>query len=66
MERLGGEVKQGGKIIILVGKKVTDADLMKLASVENLTDLYLSYTQVTDVGIQQLQAAMPSLVEIRR
>jgi hypothetical protein len=38
---------------------ITDTGLKELAALKNLTKLDLSYTKVTDVGVTELQLALP-------
>jgi internalin A len=39
--------------------------LKKLATLKNLTDLYLGGTKVTDAGVKELQQALPKCLIVR-
>jgi hypothetical protein len=61
VEKLGGRVKRDEKApgkpvisVILIGKKVTNAELKELAPLQNLIGLSLSGTGVTDAGLKEL------------
>ena len=64
VETLGGRVRQNeqGEVVevYLSGPKVTDAGLAHLAWLTALKELDLSRTDVTDVGVAELQKALPN------
>ncbi len=64
VETLGGRVSQNeqGEVVgvRLSGPEVTDAGLAHLAGLTALKELDLTRTDVTDVGVAELQKALPN------
>ncbi len=54
LKKLGGDISST-KVALIRNQKVTDADLMHLKALKNLTTLYLPYTNVGDAGLQKLK-----------
>ncbi len=58
LRRLHGDVHLGNVTAVAwlsPAKHVTDADLVHLKGLTNLTDLWLDYTQITDAGLVHLE-----------
>jgi hypothetical protein len=64
VERLGGTVTKVEKAVTKVDlhkSAVTDADLAMLASLDELQELDLRSTKVSDAAVTRLRAALPNL-----
>ena len=64
LEQLGAEIERNseGEVVKvdLVGTQVTDAGLVHLRSLSNLTMLSLEDTNVTDAGVAELKKVLPT------
>lgn len=69
IEQAGGQVvlmdSQDGARVRLGGERVTDADLVHLAAIGNLENLFLGGSKITDTGVTQHVSGLASLRSLR-
>ncbi len=69
IEQAGGQVvlmdNQDGARVRLGGERVTDADLVHLAAISNLENLFLGGSKITDTGVTQHVSGLASLRSLR-